>query len=348
LKGLAEQSYLISKLKGEADEMQWRLHRFETGDSHLSCAHVLRCELEEALSHMQKEQSEVQQLQWWVLERQQREEEVKQVWRNERMLLRSELRDFQTSLTFPPLSTRSCKTNDFEMTLPVPAMASELDTKFIQRPIPIVAPFSREVCGVNISLSEDGYIATRTRGCRQSVVIGSEPLPRRDAGWYFEVEIRETVDGWVGGLGIGVTSTTPERLGHVPDKAWRVPHTFIIGYWGCLFLDGKEHRSKWRADTLKIGSRVGIHVTDGTGDLHVFTNDEPVVFVKGAVSGYSMIGNAGYYPIVDVFAATLSVGLNPKALPPPLSWNLDASHLSPPDSPVSRLSTAWSKRDVSD
>ena len=41
----------------------------------------------------------------------------------------------------------------------------------------LVMPFSRELCGANLEFSEDGYRASRVRGCRQSVAIGSAPLP---------------------------------------------------------------------------------------------------------------------------------------------------------------------------
>lgn len=40
----------------------------------------------------------------------------------------------------------------------------------------LVMPFCRELFGANVEISEDGYRAMRTRGCRQSVAIGSAPL----------------------------------------------------------------------------------------------------------------------------------------------------------------------------
>merc|ERR1719414_1473554 len=97
------------------------------------------------------------------------------------------------------------------------APVSALPTAEVLPPAPVsdgcpVAPFSRQNCGANVSLSEDGYVATRTRGCRQSVLLGSAPLRRQGLGHYFEVEVRETVEGWVGGLGIGVTLSGPEQL----------------------------------------------------------------------------------------------------------------------------------------
>jgi len=199
----------------------------------------------------------------------------------------------------------------------------------------LVSPFDSQSCGVNVALSEDGYIATRTRGCRQSVVVGSEPLSRQAQGWYFEVVIRETVSGWVGGLGIGVTSTSPGNLTKVPDKAWRIPSTFVVGYWGCIFLNGTEQSTDWRADTLQAGARVGLLVTSDEGDLVIFVDDEPVAFCQGALrssGGFSVI--EPLYPVVDVFAATRVVSLSKQAFAPAKPWKVDAKLLPPPGAPM--------------
>ena len=40
----------------------------------------------------------------------------------------------------------------------------------------LVMPFTRDLCGTNLQISEEGYRAARIRGCRQSVAIGSAPL----------------------------------------------------------------------------------------------------------------------------------------------------------------------------
>lgn len=206
--------------------------------------------------------------------------------------------------------------------------------------VPITLPFRREKCGINVSLSEDGYVATRTRGCRQSVLVGSGPLKRQPAGWYFEVEIRETVEGWVGGLGVGVTRTSPDELRTVPDKAWRMPGTFMVGYWGCVFLDGKEHRTQWRSDGLSVGARVGVLVAAASGDLLIFADEVLVVCMEGALQEH-MSPELQLYPVVDVFAATLSVALAPCAVPPARPWTGDAaSILSPcPGSPTGSLAS---------
>lgn len=195
-----------------------------------------------------------------------------------------------------------------------------------------MAPLSRNPCGMNIELSEDGYTAKRVRGCRQSVVLGSMPLEPQELGHYFEVVVKETVNGWVGGLGIGVTRVPPAELKRMPDKAWRIPNTFIVGYWGCLFLDGREKRTSWKADTLTVGSRVGLLVTgDGRGDLIVFVDGIPVVRADDVLPS-SGLRSDELYPIVDVFAATLAVELQQSAIAPAKPWSKNPS---PPGSPAS-------------
>jgi len=203
---------------------------------------------------------------------------------------------------------------------------------------PVTPPFSQTTCGMNLTLSNEGYRASRTRGCRQSVAIGSAPLVRQAWGWFFEVVIEETVAGWVGGLGIGVTRTAPGQLLSLPDKAWRMPGTFIVGYWGCVFIEGKESRVRWRSDTLNVGSRVGVLVTcDGNWDLIVFVDDEPVVRVESGLSQgngkqFSNELHDSLYAVVDVFAATKSITLSKSASPPMPPWDADAQMI--PGSPL--------------
>mmetsp|Transcript_62270 Transcript_62270/g.115574 ORF Transcript_62270/g.115574 Transcript_62270/m.115574 type:complete len:644 (-) Transcript_62270:85-2016(-) len=209
---------------------------------------------------------------------------------------------------------------------------------------PLVASLSSDMCGVNVELSEDGYTATRARGCRQSVALGSAPLVRQASGWYFEVVIQETVSGWVGGLGIGVTRTPPGTVPRVPDKAWRLPGTCIVGYWGCVFLDGSERKTHWRPDDLQAGQRVGFLVTgDGRGDIILFVDDQPVVHVPGAMLAKDMnitsiaVGvPEPMFPIVDIFAATRTVALIRRATPPPRPWDV-SNPLVRPASPTATV-----------
>ena len=182
----------------------------------------------------------------------------------------------------------------------------------------VLLPFCPKASGINLEISEDGYTATRFRGCRQSVAVGTGPVPLQEHGRYFEITVEDTVPGWVGGLGIGVTSSTPQGFKRVPDKAWRIPKTMVIGYWGCVFVDGCEQKTAWRADSLHPGARVGFLVTLA-GDLLVFVDGKAVVRVDGAFEG-GQRNHEPLYPVVDVFAATRVVSMSPSARPPSNSW----------------------------
>jgi len=138
------------------------------------------------------------------------------------------------------------------------------------------------------------------------------------------------VEGWVGGLGIGVTHTHPSKLEYIPDRAWQIPSTFVVGYWGCFFLSGTERGTLWKADEAHVGQRVGMLITgDARTDLVVFVDGEPVVRVDGAVLRSGGLRDAPLYPVVDVFAATLSVAIEPHSVAPTVGRTTDLAGLSP-------------------
>jgi len=264
-------------------------------------------------------------------------EASRQEWAWEREQMAREIESLRSEQARNASSRADTATLPTEPVLIPPTMrlAEELAAQEMQQP-PTTAPFNRQACGVNVVLSEDGYTATRTRGCRQSVLVGSAPLARQPIGWYFEVKVQETVEGWVGGLGLGFTRTSPSQLRRVPDKAWRMPHTYIVGYWGCVFLDGKERRTRWRADTVPVGARVGALVSgDGSGDLRIFVDGALVVHAEGALQEHLRgPGPVDFFPVVDVFAATLSVELQALAAPPAPPWG---DGVSPPGTPTGSL-----------
>jgi len=182
---------------------------------------------------------------------------------------------------------------------------------------PCVQPFSKEVRGANILISDDGLTASRRCGCRECAVIGSGPLQRQQRGLFFEVVIHQVLDGWMGGVGLGVTHSSPGQLARLPDKAWRLPESFIVGYSGSAYLNGKEQRISWQPDSLQIGQRVGFLITgDGREHVLIFVDDKEVVRIDGADLHANGLRDAPLYPVVDVFNAAQVVTLNPLALAP--------------------------------
>ncbi|CAE7195503.1 unnamed protein product [Symbiodinium sp. CCMP2592] len=178
------------------------------------------------------------------------------------------------------------------------------------------APFCHDTVGLNILLSQDGFTATRSCGCRESVAVCKGPLSQHGAG-YFEVEVCQTVDGWMGGLGIGVTHSSPSDLKEqrLPDKAWRVPRSFVLGYAGNKYLNGKEGTLDWQSDQLRVGQRVGLLV-DG-GSLSVFVDGHEVASVPEAeMLSAGLRQDEPLYGIVDIYNAALSVRLLPGAAVP--------------------------------
>jgi len=285
-----------------------------------------------------------------VRQRQQQEEHA-QKWIEERDRLQAEIeRAKNASAAAAESHPVSLDATALVAEIPSAAVATA-DVKPASALRPLAA-FHNQSCGANLSLSNNSYTATRTRGCRQSVAIGSGPLEHHANGRYFEVVIDETVNGWVGGLGIGVTRSAPDQLKKMPDKAWRLPGTYIVGYWGCIFLDGRERRTKWRSDALTPGQRVGLLVANGTGDLIIFVDGKPVVRAESALretrplspvadgesgcgeSWNEGLGDAPLYPVVDVFAAARAVTLARLTTPPP-ACQAELKELSPPGSPVS-------------
>ena len=73
------------------------------------------------------------------------------------------------------------------------------------------------------------------------------PRQRTQDGRYFEILVEETVPGWVGGLGIGVVQNPPCSLlqcamRRLPDKAWRIPKTSVVGHWAMGVTNPKSFR----------------------------------------------------------------------------------------------------------
>jgi len=139
-------------------------------------------------------------------------------------------------------------------------------------------------------------------------------MERQIRGLYFEVEVKQTVDGWLGGLALGFTHTAPQQFQHerVPDKAWRVPSTFVVGYSGCIYLDGTERRTEWQPDVLKVGQRVGLLLTgDGRCDMVVYVDGEEVSPATSTMASFEEVASGvevKRQELVDLATATEKSG----------------------------------------
>lgn len=245
----------------------------------------------------------------------QKHQQAVQDWMHEKAIFQSQINEMQKRLEKMAKSTSSgsspggesgssgvvrvCTLRDMS-TDPLPNQAA---TNF-----EAVEGFS--LCGSNIAMSEDRMVATRSRGSRQSMVLGSAPIQKISAGWYYEVRLCEVESrgmsyGSVGGLGIGVTKQSASQSIRIPDKAWRWPQTSILGYWGSAFLEGAQKKIEWCPDSLTVGSIVGLLVTNH-GDIQVLVDNEVVASLQGAMT---LEPETELYPVLDIYSTTLSVEL---------------------------------------
>mmetsp|Transcript_61220 Transcript_61220/g.132134 ORF Transcript_61220/g.132134 Transcript_61220/m.132134 type:complete len:557 (+) Transcript_61220:30-1700(+) len=198
--------------------------------------------------------------------------------------------------------------------------------------------FSTSVHGPNVMVSPDGLVATRTQGFRQAVALSADSLPKQSFGTYFQVQIKGVTKGWKGGLGIGFTSTRVSSTGQVPDKAWQIPGTLVVGYWGRSFSRGREYRSAWASDSLQPGDSVGLLALP-EGSVRLFVNGRVQMAVQDVVDYSNEI-----FGLVDVFGATTEVEVLRNGQPPPPPWDApsEAQQWSPQGSPRSVRSSAQS------
>lgn len=208
----------------------------------------------------------------------------------------------------PPVPiARIAAGSDLSSALPEPSNAAEHSRSSSSRS---VSSYSGSSSGGSSSVAT----ATRPALC---AVFGDAPLVKMPGvGWYFRLRINSTNTGWVGGFGIGVTLSSHHALSTLPDRAARVPRSWLAGYWGRTFCDGHELPSIWKPQSLRPMDEVGFLV-NLEGECSVFVNDEercrfanPSVPVKTAAE-------PELYALIDVSAAATSVTFLNGAPPPP-------------------------------
>ncbi|CAK0867437.1 unnamed protein product, partial [Prorocentrum cordatum] len=137
---------------------------------------------------------------------------------------------------------------------------------------------------------------------------------------FSQVEVVRTVEGWVGGLGVGLTHRAPQELlaAGLPARASQVPGAFVVGYHGGVFLGGAEQPAAWQPDSLREGQRVGVLLTAGERrDLLVLVDGERALRVDGESLKAAGLRRAPLYAVVDVVNATSAVRLVERSSPPP-------------------------------
>eukprot|EP00435_Cladocopium_sp_Y103_P054060 s146_g17.t1 len=90
------------------------------------------------------------------------------------------------------------------------------------------------------------------------------------------------------------------------NEAWRWPQTSILGYWGCAFLEGAQKKLQWCPERLRVGSIVGLLVSN-CGDIQVMVDNEVVVHLRGVMT---LEPETELYPVLDIYSTTVSVEMH--------------------------------------
>jgi len=177
---------------------------------------------------------------------------------------------------------------------------------FVKRPLPGQAPrFHTSVKGRAVGLSSDGCMASRVRNMGGSCLLfGSAALPWDVDGIVkFSVLITMVGAAFPGGVLIGLTTTPPEVLAVVPERADEVPNCWLVGGDGATW-DGKAWcPCNFVPSTLQVGDVVRVSASEQNG-LQVSVCGQPKASVKMIVQPGTPL-----FILVDLLGCTLGVKL---------------------------------------
>jgi len=201
-------------------------------------------------------------------------------------------------------------------------------------------------CGSSSGESSSGESSASRQRTQANLCVefGDAPLRKvPGVGWTFRMRINAGASNWVGGFAIGVTLSKPATA-HLCDRAARIPQSWVAGYWGRTFANGKESRSNWSPQGLRPGDEVAFLV-GLEGECVVFVNDEercrfsdpPVPISRPAGA------DAELTALIDVSAAAAAVTFLPDAALPGGLQSAESSNGQSVDLSISAAARANAK-----
>jgi len=194
-----------------------------------------------------------------------------------------------------------------------------------------ILPFNRKNIGNNLLISSCGYQLKRIEGFRSGLGVGLDNLKNHEKiGYYFDIRVDETIDTWIGGVGIGITTNADCTIGHNPQKAWKLANTTMLGFWSRLFVLNKEYTIPWNPESLVVGDIVGLQITPG-GTLVLYVNGKVQLHVDINFNIRGLI----CYPVVDVFGGVSAITLQREPTFPDMTQPL------PEATPLEKIRTSY-------
>lgn len=188
----------------------------------------------------------------------------------------------------------------------------------------------------NVSLTDDGLVATRKEGIHRAVCFGGFPVRHLPEGRYFEIEVREVCKG-SRVLALGICVRPPQHRLRI-HEARDLDRVWLAGYdrGGALFIaDGVESKiqtAAWRpARGLVVGTRIGAlwrEVAASGPELVIF--QDGVERVRLPATGRLPGPNDELLAVVDVQGSVKSVRMIRGSSPQWIAQSADpASGASP-------------------
>jgi len=161
--------------------------------------------------------------------------------------------------------------------------------------------------GHHCILLDNKTVTVCAQECKQCIALADRPLKfHSGVGWYFELCIMEIADTSAGGFGLGVTLARVNSMDSLPDRAWRLPETWLTGYWGRFFASGQQHVVAWSSQELKPQDRVGFLVTP-KGACVIYVNGEKQMHFSD--TPLPVFKDVELVPVVDIFASAATLRL---------------------------------------
>eukprot|EP00929_Paragymnodinium_shiwhaense_P037656 TRINITY_DN20020_c0_g1_i4.p1 TRINITY_DN20020_c0_g1~~TRINITY_DN20020_c0_g1_i4.p1 ORF type:complete len:2497 (+),score=567.91 TRINITY_DN20020_c0_g1_i4:1495-8985(+) len=180
--------------------------------------------------------------------------------------------------------------------------------------------FSRQALGKHVTLSPDGFMATRSGKVAAAemggTVVGARPIKFYPGqGYYFEIVLERVLDGrFPDGLAVGVTAKRPQEIRDMPSVADQLEHVWLAGYDGATWSSSDNDWGICDFDPgrLREGDVVGVLV-DLQGTLSIFLNGG--CFDADVLSGIPADETRPIFAVVDLLGSVNAVLL--QDVPPP-------------------------------
>lgn len=174
-------------------------------------------------------------------------------------------------------------------------------SKMIQ---PQIYPLSRDVCGKNVRLTDDGLMATRVGSYNQAIVVTLQPLA---VNKLFQIKVKSLDEKWKSSLSIGITAIPLSQL-RLPVNCLKMSNLSWTIHDDSVYKNGRKikHNYGTGLDSIHVGQRVGLLI-DESRNVHMYIDgmDQGVAFRDAPSSCRGIVDLYGSCDEIEVIKGEL-------------------------------------------